>query len=403
MNFPSTNPISKDAFANAVIKAIKDAGETQTLRYDAEGFCIVIEEDGADLLNLGNAYGEYCGAAPEIRDGIVQRFVRVWFARNSEVPDDYQTAAPHLLPAVRNRGYFEMTKLELERRGIDRPDFPLTILAEHFAVGLVYDLPESIHQIQPSYLETWQVSFEEASIRARANLVAISQEKLGSIIPGVWQSPWRDNHDSARMLLHEYLRQHQVHGDLVVMIPNRDTLLLTGADDETGLSAIAALAEEALQGPRPMNGIALRLDGDAWVPFMPAPEHPDFAKYQLMWVQAIGQDYEEQKELLNDIYETKDEDIFVASFSARQDQETGEVRSYSVWSKDVVSLLPRTDEVFFFVADGENIGEAVARANWSRVVEVAGALLKAKGWYPERYYVDQFPSTAQIELLRVEE
>ena len=37
MNFPSTNPISKDAFANAVIKAIKDAGERQSLRHDAEG------------------------------------------------------------------------------------------------------------------------------------------------------------------------------------------------------------------------------------------------------------------------------------------------------------------------------------------------------------------------------
>jgi len=46
-------------------------------------------------------------------------------------------------------------------------------------------------------------------------------------------------------------------------VPNRDTPLITGINDETGLEMMHAVAKKALEeDPRPMNAMPLRLDGD---------------------------------------------------------------------------------------------------------------------------------------------
>src|SRR5262249_44549333 len=91
-------------------------------------------------------------------------------------------------------------------------------------------------------------------------------------------------------------------------------------------------------------------------------------------------------------------DIFVASFSARQGKETGAVRSYCVWSKGVVSFLPRTDDIFFFrPKDGG--GGLVATAPWDQARAVLGDLMKEVGLYPERFLVEQFPSDEQLAAL----
>jgi hypothetical protein len=91
----------------------------------------------------------------------------------------------------------------------------------------------------------------------------------------------------------------------------------------------------------------------------------------------------------------------VASFSARQ-QKSGEVRSYCVWSKGVVSFLPRTDDVFFFRPKGGEEGDIVAVAPWGRAESVLGDMLKPVGLYPERYLVDGFPSEEQLAALGAE-
>ena len=403
MLFEDPKPATKDEFADLMLRSILAAGETQPLEVDREKFCLIVPGDNANLLNLGNAYNEFCTVDAELRESVVARFVRVWFARNRDVPEVFSEAAARLLPAIRNRSYFELTKMQIVNRGMAAPDWPLRLLAEHFAVCLVYDLPESIHQIQHSTLEKWQIELDDAMTVATANLRAMTDQPLESIIPGVWQSTWRDNHDIARVLLTDFIRQHEVQGDPVVLLPNRDTLLLTGSDDETGLGAIAALAEEALQSPRPMNGMALRLTGDEWVPFMPSPDHAEFARFRLLLIRSLGQDYEEQKELLNEANEKTDDDIFVAGFKARQNNETGEIVSYCVWSKDVDTLLPKTDEVFFYVSQGEDKGDIAARASWASVIEVVGDLMHADGNYPQRFRVVSFPNEKQLRELQSRE
>jgi hypothetical protein len=390
----------KDEFARLMADTIRAAGETAPVRYDAEQFQLVAEREGSHLFNLANAYREYCAAPPERRPDVLRRFSRSWFVHRREFPATLQDACPDLLPSIRSRAYFELGRLHIQVQGMGSPDWPYQPLAEHLGISLVYDLPDSIIQLQQHHLNDWKASFENALDVALHDLDEISRQDFVAAGAGVWRSPWRDNHDAARLLLPDRLRPHDVRGDPVAMVPNRDTLLLTGSDDEAGLVRLAKLAEEALAQPRPISGVAVRLDGDTWLPFLPEAGHPAHDALRLLRVQSHGADYGEQGELLRTLHEKTGEDIFIAAFSAVRLKDSGRVQSYSVWSAGVDTLLPRTDEVFFFRPheDGKN-GDIIGTAPWERVHEVAGDLMEPQGMYPERYRVRTFPSGQQLAAI----
>ena len=115
------------------------------------------------------------------------------------------------------------------------------------------------------------------------------------------------------------------------MVPNPDTLIVTGSDDMDGLKGMLGLATNALKQPRPISGIAVRLDGDDWVPWLPDPSHALFNEFRGFQLQSLGRDYAGQKEMLDG---TTGEDTFVASFFIAQHPETGHFMTYCVWRQE---------------------------------------------------------------------
>jgi hypothetical protein len=110
-------------------------------------------------------------------------------------------------------------------------------------------------------------------------------------------------------------------------------------------------------------------------------------------------EYGDQGELLNSLHEKTGLDVFVASYSAIQKNDTGEIVSYSVWSKGVDTLLPRTDVIHFFVPNEESKGAVAATGDWDTVMRIVGHLMKPQGIYPERYRVSEFPTDAQLRQM----
>ncbi|MEI8375690.1 MAG: hypothetical protein WCJ35_22945 [Planctomycetota bacterium] len=109
---------------------------------------------------------------------------------------------------------------------------------------------------------------------------------------------------------------------------------------------------------------------------------------------SVGQNYSEQKELLDKLHEQTGEDLFVASFSAMEHKNTGYLRSYCVWTKNTISLLPVAERIVLGGPD-----QAPVMAPWEKVVEIAGDLMVPMGVYPERYRVDGFPSADQLAAM----
>ena len=390
-------PPSKDTFARMLKDAIEKAGEKNPIRYDSENFCLLAKGEGENTLHLTNAYNDYCGASKTQKPIIVRNFVQTWFSYRKEMPEDFESAKHDLLPGIRNRMLFEHTTMKLKTAGKTGVHWPYRALAEYLGIGLIYDLPSSMCQLQQHSLDQWKTTFEEAYEVACENLRALTKHTLNTIAPGVLRSPWRDNYDPSRMLLIDFIRHHNAKGDPVVMVPNRDTLLLTGSKDSVGLGNMVEIAETAHEHPRPLSGLAFRLtDEDEWVPYLPAPQHSHFKKYRLLQIKCFGSDYDDQKGALNELHEKTGKDIFVASFSAVEKQDSGEIRSYCVWSEGVVAFLPKTDYIYFFRPGDGQQGDIVATVPWAETEAVLGDRIKPVGIYPERYLVEGFPTEEEI-------
>jgi hypothetical protein len=389
----------KDEFANRMIEAVRAAGDNTPIRYDADEFRLVTEGEDRQIFNLTNVYREYCAASADKQKTLLRNAVRSWFSRLKGVPESFEDAAPDLLPVVRNRSAFEFVRLRTRLEDMGNPNWPYLPLAGHLGVGLVFDLPESIVQIQQHQFDEWGVSFEEGFQRACRNLWEISLHEFLDPRPGVWESPWHDNHDVARLLLPELIKHHEVKGQPVLMLPNRDTLLLTGSEDEAGLAYLVERVRAAMEQPRFLTGVAFRLADDFLEPFLPEAGHPQHQPLHLLRVQSLARDYGEQQELLAALHEKTGENVFVASYSALQNKEDGRVHSYCVWSEDVDSLLPETDQVFFIKQGDGDKPEMVSGADWDKVREVVGDLMEPQETYPERYLVREFPTAEQLAQL----
>jgi hypothetical protein len=388
-------PPSMDQFAKRLIRAIRRAGETRGIRYNAAESRIAPEEGNDPQLFLANAYLEYRTASKQMRQAILQRWVQFWCSMRHRLPHEFEDVVPDLLPALLSRSYFELNPMRLRLEGRKLPEWHYQILGEHFGIGLVYDLPASMVVVNQKHLDQWGVSFYEAMEVARRNLSELEYHFLGPKHgPGTYLSASQDKHNATRILSIDIIRQFQVKGELVAMAPNRNTLIVTGTDDVDGLKAMQSLAEDALSKPGRIHGIALRLEGEEWTPWLPEPSHPLFKQFKLLQVQPIGMDYIEQKEILDKLHQKRGEDVFVASYTILEEQETGNIVSHAVWGKDVHTLLPHTDRIAFMSHEQEPV-----MVDWERAVEVVGNLMEAVDIYPVRCRVREYPSEEQLAAM----
>jgi hypothetical protein len=238
------------------------------------------------------------------------------------------------------------------------------------------------------------VTFYEALEAAMENLLTLESKFIGpGDGEGVYLSATGDSYDASRLLIKDAIRRFRVKGDHIAMVPNRENLIVVGSEDVAGLAGMVKLAAKAMTEPRPISGIALRLNGDDWVPWMPPPSHPSFSGFRQLQLQSLGQDYAHQKDILDKLHEKQGEDVFVATFSAIQSPD-GRLLSYATWVADVDSLLPKTDTLVM-----GRLGVMPVMAEWEKVVDAAGDLMEAVDIYPPRFRVRSFPSESQLAAM----
>jgi hypothetical protein len=391
-------PPSQEQFANLVMDRLREARLPGEISYDPDEFQISValgENEPRAVLFLSNGYREYCSVSEGDRPQVLRRFVRGWLDARKETPEEFADVQHDLLPALRSRGLFESSRLQARIGGDDTISWPHHVVADDLGLGLVYDLPDAMRSISNRELEAWSTTLYEALEVARENLRRLRPRIIGPQEgEGIYVFTTNDGYDSSRLILLDLIRQFQVKGDYIAMAPGRETLIVAGSDDEPGLRAMLAVAKDVLQKPRPVSGVALRLDGEEWVSWLPKPDHPLYDEFWLLRLHTSHNDYAEQKDLLDRLYEKTGEDTFVASFTILRDKETGQYLNFCTWKQGARSLLPRTERIVLG-ADGR---EPILVA-WQKVMEVAGHLLKPMEMYPERYLVEEFPTAEQLAAM----
>jgi hypothetical protein len=162
---------------------------------------------------------------------------------------------------------------------------------------------------------------------------------------------------------------------------------------------MAELTKENVQHERNISGMAFRSNGDEWEVWLPSEGHPSYQAFRELHVQSLAQTYAEQKDLFDKRHEREQTDIFVATYSAIQNNTSGRIASYCMWSEGVDSLLPMTDQIFFFRPQASEDEKLAARGEWDHVQNIVGDLMEPQGTYPERWRVREFPSTELLEKI----
>jgi hypothetical protein len=379
-----------------MIQAFREAGDKTDLRFEASENRIVRGEPDAQwTVNLANLYQTYLQLPRSQRAEYVRSAARGVLTSSKGVPKEFELARADLRPRLWLRATFEQTRLPslLEGAPVSPQAPPYEAIGDHLFATLAYDWPEAVQTIDDDNLTEWGVSFYEAMEVARRNLeeATVSYGRIGD---GFYSLMSGDTYDASRLTLVERAQGLEVNGKLVALVPSRDSLFVTGSEDEAGLAIMAAMAEKHLQEPYSLSGVPLIFEDGTWQDWTPPEGHPLHRTFKQMEINWIGPLYHEQAKLLNAVHEKQGIDIFVASFSALQNKE-GELLTYCVWASGVDSLLPVTQKVAFM--RGEGIPAVFT--DWSSVIESLGDLIEPTEDYPRRYRVREFPDEMAIDAI----
>src|SRR5262245_3901390 len=393
LDFLFRGPPTPAKFAAMFTNELRGAGVAQPIDYDRENNRLLVGAgDDRETINLGNFLREYIDLPWSKRRQHLADRAKLFATKREEVASDFDEARGHLRPKLWVRAAIQQMRLQVEIDGGDpeKFDIPEYECGSHLVASLVYDLPQTMQSVSQQQFRDCGVSDYEALEIARENLeqVPCSYAQIGD---GCYAFMTGDSYDCCRLLLPSLVDRLQVKGDLIAMVPNRDTLLVTGTDDQLGLKIMADLGAKALEDPRPMVPIPLRRDGDDWVDWLPPSGHPAERQLRDLARRFSLDVYTEQKQQLEQIFEDDAVELFVASYTLVKKQDEGRY-SYAVWANGVKTLLPRAEWLMFM--RGED--DLAAVAPWEKAEQIVGRLMKQTDRYPARYEVLDFPTDAEL-------
>jgi hypothetical protein len=385
-------PFEIDDFAKLVMTEAKKAGIAESLEYDPKRFVLLRGDQRTYLVNVFN---DYCQADAEQKKRILGNTLALIREKKPDIP--FEEARSKVVAAVREQALFSFTTLwwELEGGGKTEPKVASEPISAWFARCLVLDFPEYVSMVSPENLKTWGTSFyqlyEVGLARLRDSTIPKFERQPGFYIGG-----WHDDYDNSRILIPEIFGRLHLDGDPVVSLPNRNSLLVTGSENHDGIKAMLKHAEEIVRTKsRPMNPAPLILKEGEVADFCVTENSPIFHDVERAKKISALIYYQQQTENLTKLYQQKGKDFLVGSYTLNQ-RETGGYESYSVWSKTIPTLLPKTDLVAFFDPTKPESQRKLGLGKWDDVMRIAGGLLLDTQMFPARFYVSKFPTDEQL-------
>ena len=371
-----------------ITKAIKaEMGRGARVEFDPEADAI--RADG-QLFNLGNIRRTWAGLDKRERTKWLQKTIGD-LVRPTHIPDTL-TDTTALRPGLRSGTYFEASRLMAVAEGID----PTTIARRSFVPDLyevlLWDLPTAMTVLSDETLASWSRSFDDLLAIAKGNLAAVPQTGYAAMDNRVFRLMNGDDYDSARLLLPEVLDELPIDGDLVGLIPTRNTALIAGVDDADGIRIACEAALQDVEDPSVFKHPLVRRDGE-WSLLELEADHDAYRPWRTLTRIEKAEAANNVQQLLQGIV---GDDIFVASVGLRENPVSGLVESLAVWTRDVPTLLPQADTIAFNPGDER---QPIVEGTWDAVVAIIGDQLEPTEHYPKRWRVEGYPTPAQLSAI----
>ncbi|MEM7450176.1 MAG: DUF1444 family protein [Pseudomonadota bacterium] len=196
---------------------------------------------------LDNAYGVYLSDPAEL-EGVLQRFVDSVGAMIADEDNTGDLAS--LFPVIKDMSYIAQVREVMRTTEGADPDAPFPLYFEPLNSDLVvmyaFDSEASIRFASGEDIEALGIQGKELQIRALDNLLAYLPE-IGREGDDSLSMILADGNYEASLLLYDEIWSRDVFrvaGDIVVFVPARDVVLVTGSEDEEGLARARGLVSE---------------------------------------------------------------------------------------------------------------------------------------------------------------
>jgi uncharacterized protein YtpQ (UPF0354 family) len=216
--------------------------------------------------DLTNAYRMYL-ADPTNLDGVVRRYVSV-LAETVRLSDSKEALdQSRIVPIMKPHQWVEGVRRlhEAQKTSGSVPELLTEPFNTELAIVYAEDRPRSVR-----YLMT------RDDVGDRAKLHDLALENLGRILPkiemrggpdDVWQISAGGDYEASLLLVDALWSKGQikVSGDIVVAVPGKDALFVTGSRNRAGLARLHALAADLAKGPYALTSALLVYRGSKFV------------------------------------------------------------------------------------------------------------------------------------------
>jgi len=245
----------------------------------------------------------------------------------------------------------------------------LSIDANELLLEMVSDRRESLSTVDKQTLDSAEITKDEAFEVAKAALVrATDAEQWLQIDEHIWRSSYDDDYDFARIVSADGEFRLPFDKSALFYAPSHSVVLVCNTLDSAVLARMIELGDQASADHRPLSQNIWQYHGKTkWERWLP---ESGVQLAQLQSYKELIDNYNEQKNLLDQLLEKAGEDSFVATYQVyQQDQK---YRSMCVYTLNVPSYLPKTEWVTVFDADDGAEGSIVGELSWQFFVDAIG-------------------------------
>jgi hypothetical protein len=357
-----------------------------------------IRGDHGVTLNLTNIHNEYARAQRAARPALLEKYVAMMLPEEPTIPKLWTLAKQQLYVVVRSR--FDYVSMGIPELSDGKP----LIESVHIPwIGdlcwrLVYDLGPSVMLVSRQCLEEWGQNAAAASEQGLRNLAGLATPRWESIGEGVYTLVSEVSYEESLLLVPRVADRVPIQGPVVFIPVNRGVLLACAATSSCALEWMLDTARQSLlENPWPMGATLLQKIDGTWRPFVATGTAA--RKHEALQRINIGQAYDAQQERLQQYCDSRNDDVFVASFQLRQiADDADELRSIGTWTEGAVTLLPKTD-IIALVRAVDTPQQESAFVDWDQVVAICGHRMQATDWDPPRIRLNDFPSDEEWSRL----
>jgi uncharacterized protein YtpQ (UPF0354 family) len=267
--------LNADAFTDAYIIRLKQEDAAACIRR-VQPLRLKVRLGGNDVhtVFLDHAYREY-DRQPEALETILDRYVKATVEAPRE-SSGYTIDVHRIIPVVEDAAFASEIKASLKASGDGPPpsDIYHEPLNRELHVYYALDTDRAVRYLDRKEVESLGFGPDQLNARAVKNLTNLLPgiERRGDA--GIYVVAAGGSYEASLLLFDTIWTKENfdVKGDIVVAVPSRNLLLVTGSEDESGLKTLRKLAEEAMleEHDSLTAQLFVRRDGE-WLPFDDSP------------------------------------------------------------------------------------------------------------------------------------